>query len=72
MTCAGKSFLLLLSLFQNGNIFFQPSLLLYEDALHRFDMDFFEDNKSVNKQTQVGYRLTDVAWVLHDFIESPS
>ena len=72
VTCGGKFFLLPLSHFQNGNIFFHPSLLLHEDALHRFDVDFFEDSKSVNKQTQGGYRLTDKVWVLHDFIESPS
>ena len=52
VTCGGKSFLLPLSLFQNGNIFFHSSLLLHEDALHRFDIHFFGDNKSVNKQTQ--------------------
>ena len=60
------------SLFKKGNIFFHFSLLLHEDALHRFDIHFFGDNKSVKKQTQGGYRLTDKVWVLHEFIESPS
>ena len=72
VTCGGKSFLLPLSLFQKGNIFFHFSLLLHEAALHRFDIHFFGDNKSVKKQTQGGYRLTDKVWVLHEFIESPS
>ena len=65
VTYGGKFFLLPLSHFQNGNIFFHPSLLLHEDALHRFDVDFFEDSKSVNKQTQGGYKeINSSSWRL--------
>lgn len=40
-----------------------------EDALRRVNMEFFGDSRSENKRTYGGYRLTDKAWVLGDFIE---